>query len=936
MAGRSTPGRAEPGPSLTVLDRLAPPPPASVLADRIERQTAPGDVVLDLHGRGGWVARAAIDRQRRAISLESGPLTRLVAELVLRPPDVRHLDAAFQSLGASPKGETSLRLAIGALFATRCPTCGRALIADELTWEPAPDDRKPLPTHKHYRCTVCRDQQGGGELRHAPVDDEDVERARAGQPAAAAVRRALRERFPVPDDARPLVDDLLDLHTDRQLLGLAWILERVEGDLRAEPIEAALRLTFLHAVLPASRLAGAGARTAPLKVAGGRLRAPTAESWRERNPWLALEDGFRAVRTFVQRIGGDAFGPLQARFGDDLRSLADGPTTAVVRVSSHATLRAFAEESADVARRDLRPRVRLAIGQPPRRPSPERVALAFHGTAWALGRDAAATLPVESLGGTGLRAPWGWQTAALRRTLEAVEPLVARDGRIVLLLEDGGAEPLVAAALGGAAAGYRLVDARLGDAGERPGAVEFLPPGASLPPGPRTRANVPLSPVPGGPGDPDLVPGRGLFAAPERIDARPFSAADAARTVTETATEVLKARGEPAPFDRLLAEILVGLDRAGQLRRLASAAPADDRPDSEPAPSARPPGEAAAEPVERSSVRGDRGGRLDGGETAPGRSVRDRAASAEAASTPVAVPVLDQVERLVGLIRDELTRPGQRRLLELEPDRWWLADRDDRLAAATPLADRVEWAVYSLLSTAGGMSEAAFLERIAGLFGGYDLPDEGLVRACLDSYRSPAATRDRLDTQESLVERSAQQTELLAGLVEGGHRLGMEVWLGPREQARRAGGAPLGERLTERERSVHLPIVARGPVEELEQVDAIWYVRGRLAFAFEVEWTAMLGDLLLRRHARIPPDERLVRFLVVPPERTELVRHKLDRSPLLRAAMEEQAWHVLKWNHLRTFLAGDPLALDALEPLLGLDPVVERTGEQLPLFAEGR
>ena len=55
-----------------------------------------------------------------------------------------------------------------------------------------------------------------------------------------------------------------------------------------------------------------------------------------------------------------------------------------------------------------------------------------------------------------------------------------------------------------------------------------------------------------------------------------------------------------------------------------------------------------------------------------------------------------------------------------------------------PLADRVEWAVYSLLSTAGPLSEAAFLDRIAGLFTGPDLPDEALVRACLDSYRSIA------------------------------------------------------------------------------------------------------------------------------------------------------------------------------------------------------
>jgi hypothetical protein len=70
------------------------------------------------------------------------------------------------------------------------------------------------------------------------------------------------------------------------------------------------------------------------------------------------------------------------------------------------------------------------------------------------------------------------------------------------------------------------------------------------------------------------------------------------------------------------------------------------------------------------------------------------------------------------------------------------------------------------------------------------------------------------------------------------------------------------------------------------------------------------------------------------PERTELIRLKLERSPLLREAFERDNWHVLKWNHLRSFLARDEISLDALEPYLGLDPVVERSGEQLDLFGE--
>ena len=132
--------------------------------------------------------------------------------------------------------------------------------------------------------------------------------------------------------------------------------------------------------------------------------------------------------------------------------------------------------------------------------------------------------------------------------------------------------------------------------------------------------------------------------------------------------------------------------------------------------------------------------------------------------------------------------------------------------------------------------------------------------------------------------------------------------------------------------SVMVPLPGSVASEELLDVDCIWYVRGKAAFLFEVEWTAMLGEPLLRRHARIPADERIVRFLVIAPERTELVRYKLARSPLLRAALDDGPWHILKSDHLRRFLARDELDLDALEPLLGLDPLVERSGEQLPLF----
>jgi hypothetical protein len=824
-------------------------------------------------------------------------------------------------MSASPRGESSLKVSMGDLFTTRCATCGRILVADEFTWS-KDGDGPARPITRHYRCTVCRDMRGGPEARHGDLEEDDLVLATREVDAGAA-RSWARDRFPVVDGAPDLVDELLDLHTPRQLLALTAIMERIEADLRAAPVLAALRLALLHALIPSSRLATGVGRGGALRVAGGHVRLPSATHWRERNPWIAFEEAFRTVRGFVQHLEGGALGPLQARLGEDLQALAEGSATAVLTVASPSALRALSDGEGSGRAGAPTPRVRLVLGQPPMRPSLDRLGVAYHGTAWTLGREAASMLPIDALADPSLRAPWSWQAVTISRSLAAVEPSMARDGRVVQLV-DGGAEALAAVAIGAASAGYRIVVARQSDPDDvGAGVIEMLPPGAAVPPGPRTRANVALPYSSGGTGDPEVVPGRGLFAPPERFDQRPFSASDAAKIVSETAIETLRARGEPARTERLFGEILVGLDRSGHLRRLSTGtrpsegpAKADDgRPPAlEPpaTPPAAPTGEAPQPTVE-----------LAAGEGGPPVATRRAAAVADAAPDPV--------ERLLALIRDELARADHPRLTEIEPGRWWLTETADRDAAAPPLADRVEWAVFSLLSTAGPLSEAAFYDRIATLFTGHDLPDETLVRACLDSYRSMASTPDRLITGDDLLRRSHEHTELLAAITEAGHRLGLRVWLSPREQARRYGHGHLGDLLVERERGAYLGSIGKA-VDALSEVDAIWYIRGKVALMFEVEWTAMLGEPLLRRHARIGSDERYVRFLVVAPERTDLIRHKLDRSPLLRAAMDDYGWNLVKWDHLRTFLAAERPDLDELEPLLGLDPVVERGGEQMPLF----
>jgi hypothetical protein len=288
---------------------------------------------------------------------------------------------------------------------------------------------------------------------------------------------------------------------------------------------------------------------------------------------------------------------------------------------------------------------------------------------------------------------------------------------------------------------------------------------------------------------------------------------------------------------------------------------------------------------------------------------------------------------LATLLREELWRDEHRSLVRLgdaENPQWWL--REPELAEA-PLADRVEWSTFSVLSTAGRLDEQGFMDRIYALFPGLDSPDEELVRACLGAY-AVVGERGQLRTDDELSRRLEDHARVIGTLVDYAHRIGLKAWVSKREHDRPYAGTTLLQRLHEDERRAYLPLVIRAPADALGAVDALWYRRGHLAFMFEVEWTAMMGEPVLRRGREVPVTDQQARFFVFPAERTELVRLKLERSPWLRAEVDRQNWHFLKWQHLDALAAQDQASLERLEPVLGLDPLIERGGQQLTMFGE--
>ena len=655
----------------------------------------------------------------------------MLAEVVLRPPDVRHLDAAFQGLAASPRRESSLKVSIGDLFATRCATCSRSLVIDEIIW--AVDDEAAIagrirPVTRHYRCAVCRDQRGGTEQRQAPLDADDLRRATA-EVGAAAMRSSLLARFPEIPGAETLPDELLDLHTDRQLVGLGAILERIEIDLRAAPVMAALRLALLHAILPASRLGTGPGRRTTLRVASGHVRPLVRHAVPRAQPMARLRgcvpDGPRVHPAPGRRRarpgpGAARRGPAEPRRrrGDRLRR-PDRPDRVRRPARRPERLRPDGADAADPA--DPRP---AADAPEPRAPR-GRLSRDVVGPRPGGGRAAAARRARRRVAARAVGGPGDLDGGGPRGGRTGVRP--GRPGRLARRRRSGGDRGdrprrglggLPAARRAPGRPGRRCAGRRRADPARRAGCR-------------RGRGRAPTS------GSSRCRAGPATRAWSRRAacsrrrrgsTSKPFSAAETARVVTEAAVETLRARGEPARFERLLGEILVGLDRSGQLRRFATATlrPGERGSGRAPTTRARRPRGTGRGPPQPSARRrpgptpADADGTPATGDGAAGPAPRTRRGAADR-DAPT-----DAVERLLALIRDEFGRPTQRRLTEVEPGRWWLADADDLAAAATPLADRVEWAVYSLLSTAGPISETAFFERMATMFNGPDLADAGL------------------------------------------------------------------------------------------------------------------------------------------------------------------------------------------------------------------
>ena len=255
---------------------------------------------------------------------------------------------------------------------------------------------------------------------------------------------------------------------------------------------------------------------------------------------------------------------------------------------------------------------------------------------------------------------------------------------------------------------------------------------------------------------------------------------------------------------------------------------------------------------------------------------------------------------------------------------------------AAPLDDRLEWGVWGLLSASHDVETRTVLRRAYGLFRDIETPDRELVERCIAAYGHQSDDgRWRLRDEDSLVRRQADQTLLAVQLVDAGHRLGFKVHVG-RDLERRAlaeadldRGMVLGDLMTDEERASDTSRVSGIHSDALDYIDCLWYEKGRLVFLWQLEWTARLHRSVVALGEAVPDEDRIFRFFAIADERRALAEFKLRRAAGTAEVVRKRGWRFVKWGPLRSWATRPDVALDLLEPVLGLSPEVEQAGQQL-------
>ncbi len=226
-------------------------------------------------------------------------------------------------------------------------------------------------------------------------------------------------------------------------------------------------------------------------------------------------------------------------------------------------------------------------------------------------------------------------------------------------------------------------------------------------------------------------------------------------------------------------------------------------------------------------------------------------------------------------------------LYEIDPHyRWLTRSQPQEASLASPLADRVEQQLRTLLQQQAEWHGDELLAALYQHFPEALTPDRALVATVIHSYAEDLnPERIRLRAEDQPQARQAEVEEMRDWLFKLGERFGLEV------------------------RAVE-PLAAAPRIS--------WANNEETLYTFVIQSSAQVQPLLQVDAA----------VLVIPGGRATLLQHKLARDPRLR----QNHWQILKCNSLRRAALQPELSLVNFPLAFGLDPVIEQPAMQIQLL----
>lgn len=401
------------------LSRLRWPIPAGVTRAYVEAYTDPGERVVVPYCQGPAVVREVLASERQVLALNFDPLLVLAVEVVLAPPPQRELSSAVVRLGDGLKQGVPLRRYLEQLYATTCPACLRAAVADYFVW----DREQGVPVAKHLRCPACT---WNGQTA---ADAEDRERLGEVPPRGMHYHYLLdRVASSQGGSFRSRLEYLLELYSPRNLYALAEITLKIESVYSDGSLGRALKVLLLDCLDRCSSLA-------PLPSSKAHQRGLARPGrFLERNVWYAFEEA-------VGRLYAMAGKPLPGPVGP--REASGSPGLELATMLSEGLVR-------DLPRHQPPRSLSLILTSPPSLDS-TAWSLSYFWGAWLLGSEAVSSLQPLLRQRTPDPA---WYARVMSGSLRTLAGLLRDDGRLVLVLS--GQRPAVIEALMLAAGNARL------------------------------------------------------------------------------------------------------------------------------------------------------------------------------------------------------------------------------------------------------------------------------------------------------------------------------------------------------------------------------------------------------------------------------------------------------------------------------------------------